>query len=296
VKRSCVVLAFVLSISFAQSQPPSPGPSKPAQDQQRHEDAKGKVADRPEKTIQPGSPSAFSKTESSDHTDNKSDQSPSNWWLIIPTMMIAVATGVQAWIYCRQAHYMRRGLRISINQARIANKSAIAARDSADAALLTAKLSREILRADVYIESIELEILGKKTQEFWPNTAVSIHFKNRGQTRAIDFRANIWAGITGRDDTMAPSNMPPITIGPGDIKIWSYEPLGQTLSAELCGEITKGNIMYTLNGTFSYRDIFKTFHPVKCSANFDHMVRDFRVTQVDDVQKQNSKKEESENE
>ena len=41
--------------------------------------------------------------------------------------MIAVATGVQAWIYCRQAHYMRRGLRISINQARIANKSAIAA-------------------------------------------------------------------------------------------------------------------------------------------------------------------------
>ena len=73
-KRSCVVLAFVLSISFAQSQPPSPGPSKPAQDQQRHEDAKGKVADRPEKTIQPGSPSAFSKTESSDHTDNKSDQ------------------------------------------------------------------------------------------------------------------------------------------------------------------------------------------------------------------------------
>ena len=77
---------------------------------------------------------AIGQKHASEEGGTNTKDPPSNWWLIIPTLAIAVATAVQVWIYCRQAEYARRGLRISIRQARIAHRTALAAKASADAA------------------------------------------------------------------------------------------------------------------------------------------------------------------
>ena len=129
-------MVFVLVCGlFGQSQPPPPAPSEIGGDKQEHKGAKGTEGDNPRNTIPMPSAPAVGQNQTGNKARDESKDSPSNWWLIIPTIVIAVATGIQVWIYCQQATYMWRGLHISIRQNRIANKTAIAAKKSTEAAI-----------------------------------------------------------------------------------------------------------------------------------------------------------------
>jgi len=123
-------LAFLAVYVFGQSQPPAPGPTKTAQTDKQEKGSKNKKADeaapiinsRPTPSIAPIT--AVDKNEEADHSNQSADNSPSNWWLIIPTIVIAMATIVQAWIYWGQAGIMREALEQTKNAAEAAKSSA----------------------------------------------------------------------------------------------------------------------------------------------------------------------------
>jgi hypothetical protein len=121
--------------------------------------------------------------QTSEGRNKKAEDPPSDWWLIIPTIAIAGAAGVQLWIYHRQANYMRRGLRISIRQARISNKSlretknaikiAVASANAAIDNATTAEKTLEEIKAQgkLTAKSVDAVILGANAAQQSANAA-----------------------------------------------------------------------------------------------------------------------------
>jgi hypothetical protein len=119
--------AFVALFLLLQSQPPSPSPFEPTHNDQTKKSGKQHVETKKDAVIHspPPAPNPISAAPShqGQETTPASDK-PSDWWMILPTIAIAGAALWQAFIYSRQADYMRRALRISIRQSRIANRNA----------------------------------------------------------------------------------------------------------------------------------------------------------------------------
>ena len=177
---------LVLSAAFAQSQPPSPAPSKAGQERQEPGTVEQTKSEADQKSAKDFS-SLVDKVVS--EITRRNQQQPSNkgfnptspdWWVAIFTGGLAIIGAIQVFVYCRQANFMRRGLRISIRQARIANRNAIAAKDSADTAKDTLIISQ---RASIAIHPISFV-----PPVFQSGSVVSscIEFKieNTGQTIA----------------------------------------------------------------------------------------------------------------
>jgi hypothetical protein len=80
-------------------------------------------------------------------TDTSGDPGASNWLIAIFTGFLVLVAVLQFLAMCRQSAHMRRGLKISIRQARIASRNAMAAKANADAAdkTVTAKTRRHRL-------------------------------------------------------------------------------------------------------------------------------------------------------
>jgi hypothetical protein len=121
-----VFFLLLLMVTAAYSQPPSPSSPESNQDKQRREktvvnqvnpqrDVNGAKGGREENQSRQG--------------DNDSD-SPSNWWMIIPTIVIAGAAVFQAYIYKKQTHFMLRGLLVAKRSADAAKQSAETAKQS----------------------------------------------------------------------------------------------------------------------------------------------------------------------
>jgi hypothetical protein len=101
------ILALSIVVS-AQSQPPTPVPTKPTQGDQKQEDTKQQKTDITNKTR--SAPAIITTIEHGNHPNGATDDPPSNWWLIIPTIVIAGAAIVQALIYMKQAKTMAENL------------------------------------------------------------------------------------------------------------------------------------------------------------------------------------------
>jgi hypothetical protein len=129
-------LALVFTgICLAQSQPPAQAPSKTGQiNQNIHADENYKRNTDDKHAAKAGSSINQNKPNSgSAQKDGKGDQSSDssslgNLLVVIFTGALAILAILEFWAMHRQAEYMRRGLRISVKQARIANRSALAAK------------------------------------------------------------------------------------------------------------------------------------------------------------------------
>jgi len=154
-KRSLCVVVFYF-VAFAQSQPPSPTPPKASHDQQSTKDTKSDERKTPDKAI---TPPLIGEPHSDQNGSKKASDSPSDWWLIIPTTAIAGAAAVQVWIYCRQADYMRRGLRISIRQTRIATRGLSQTKNAIRIAVHSANIASDnATTAEKTLEAIKSQV------------------------------------------------------------------------------------------------------------------------------------------
>jgi hypothetical protein len=218
-------LVFLTICSFAQSQPRSPTPPKVAQNQQQGKDAKRNVSDGSGNTISSPLVSPFSQKQSSEKSSKQTQDSPSNWWLIIPTIVIAVATAVQVWVYCRQTEYARRGLGMAIHQARTANISALAAKKSAELSEMTLKLTQ---RADILVDACYIILNTRGGSQLAANNNVEIVFKNFGPTRAENVIYKISLEIPDVPQTDRSNG--PCPLGPRDTQTLSFIPFGKFLT------------------------------------------------------------------
>jgi hypothetical protein len=129
-----LAIAILLGpLLIAQSQPPSPTPAKTADDQQRHAPDKQTERSEVKPSLAPPVDPPKLPTPSNligDQTRQQSgNSSPNNWWLIIPTIAIAVATVIQVIIYSKQTALMKASL--------LETKKAVAASEVASTAANT---------------------------------------------------------------------------------------------------------------------------------------------------------------
>jgi hypothetical protein len=148
-----VVILFAVVV-LAQSQQPPPTPLKGGNKQQGQTTDKNK---KPATNNQPApSIPTTDQTEPQhpssgigDKPDNK-NKAPSfdngirltDEIVAGATVAIALLALIQIGVYCKQANLMRHGLQVSTTQARIANKSAIAAKQSAETARASLEVSQ----------------------------------------------------------------------------------------------------------------------------------------------------------
>jgi hypothetical protein len=108
VRRSPRLLALLIFVQCVQSQPPTPGPTKTAQYQQRQttpEKGKSKSHESPSHNTPPVSEQSFPEVargeEKQSSTQNKQNP-PVQWWLILSTIVNALATASIAFLGYRQ--------------------------------------------------------------------------------------------------------------------------------------------------------------------------------------------------
>jgi len=166
-----VIIAVLLQIPLPS---PSPGPSKISQEYQNHRNSESHESARGE-SPQP-STLIIAQIKTSNQKEDGSEPASDKWWIVGFTAALVVFSGLQFWAMYKQAHYMKRGLRISIKQTRIAARSAATAKLSAE----TSKRSLEVLEgADITPETITIS---GDTETIVPSSTITVVLRNHGRT------------------------------------------------------------------------------------------------------------------
>jgi hypothetical protein len=167
-----IIIALLLQLN---SQPPSPTPPKVAQPQQQQGANKTSEGERPQLTNP--ETTGIVNNKSDNHTSEGNEKTPTNRWFIGLTGALVLLAGAQFWAMHRQAEYMRKGLSLSIRQARTAARSA-------DAAVLSAETAKQALAllevADIMVSEISFSTGGLMARE----TVLCFLIKNCGRSRA----------------------------------------------------------------------------------------------------------------
>jgi hypothetical protein len=153
-----------------------------------------------------------------------------------------------------------------------AKRQADAARDSADNARDTARLTQ---CADVLIDEIELQVA---KPQFELSSRIVIHFKNFGPTRAINVKLDL---------TLQPGTLGdlPTLGGPIVLAAHASAPITYPTFKELgwvphIADIQNGKISIKFSGTISYEDVFGFIHTTDCSGEYNRLTHSFNAKQI----------------
>jgi hypothetical protein len=265
---SIVILISSIWLANAQSQPPAPSSTIGAQSKQDKTAGDSDIIgshNQPSGAFsasgnQAGSPAATGKQRSNSESGDSS--SLGNTFIVVFTGFLVVLAGFQFWAMHRQAGYIKHGLRLSIKQARIANRSAIAAKSAADVARRSLEVAYQ---AKVGISSIMLADPIPRFRTMNNDTTLSrccveMNLVNTGSTVARNFSFEYLIDIYGLEGAINPPvmiqcdptdlhsgipfqrmSLPVGSIFPDAHVLWRYAVEGRNL---------------TVSGHFSYWDIF----------------------------------------
>jgi hypothetical protein len=280
VRHEALCIAILIAGACCAQSPPSPSPSKIGQDKRRSSSTISQESDDSISSAPSAQTTVRVVKQDEKEPYKESRDSPSGWWVIVPTILIACATLVQVLIYSRQADYMRRGLRISIQQTRTALKAAKAAKASADTAKDAASFAEETLRlterADLLVDAITLSDPQRAAHSF-----VSVRLKNFGKTRAEDAVVGWWVGLRRTDDGFPRDARltAAVVIGAGGSFFVTSD---QTL-LEICAgdsrwrEVSSGAVELVIIGRTAYTDVFKNRHILEFFGVLNHRTWNFEL-------------------
>ena len=153
-----------------------------------------------------------------------------------------------------------------------AKRQADAARDSADNARETARLTQ---CADVLIDEIELQVA---KPQFELSSRIVIHFRNFGPTRAINVKL---------DFSLQPGTLGDVPTFGGPIVLGAYAsaPINYPTFKELgwvphIADIQNGKIPLKFAGTISYEDVFGFIHTTNCLGEYNRLTHSFNAKQL----------------
>jgi hypothetical protein len=264
-QKSAVVAIAFACVLVGQPQPPVvPRPGNADRTDQRAKDG-GTAKGSDNKGSSDGSSSNTLRSanpQGNTQAKNQSEPSASDWWIVGLTAGLVILAGVQAYIYYRQAEYMRRGLKLSIQQTRVANRSSIAAKRAAD----VAKRSLEVAyQAKVGISSVTLDDPMPRVRTTDNNVTLSrccieMLLVNTGSTVAKNFSFEYLVDIYGLEGAINPPVMiscDPTDFHPGVQFERISLPIGNIFpdANVLWNYVIEGRNL-TVSGHFSYWDIF----------------------------------------
>ena len=181
------------------------------------------------------------------------------------TVVYALAATFTLVAIYRQGVYMRRGLRISIQQTRIALKGANAAKQSAEAAWLAASLAKQSAEAgrtpDMELVSVYLPEL-----PLTPSSFIRFQVKNHAKGDAVNICSRGWLAGVARGTT---------TIGDRELQDWGtldklrgedvrdipIGPLAQHLDFSTSQKVFAMDYVLVAHVEITYTDIFKSAYP-----------------------------------
>jgi hypothetical protein len=136
--RNAKMLLICLLFFSAQSQTPSPTPTKAGQPKESHGPTKKGETDTDKNITEPlesvidqrGAVITYEETK--EPTKQSAAKPPADWWARIFSALLIVVGAIQIYVYFRQATYMRRALGMSMRHIAVSKMSAQAAQRAAD--------------------------------------------------------------------------------------------------------------------------------------------------------------------
>jgi hypothetical protein len=187
-------------------------------------------------------------------------------------LAVTVFTGVLAlvaWLQLRatrkQAEYMRDGLKVT-------ERSANAAKESADAATKAVNTSLISERAVVLTDSITLN-----TSDLAYTSVVLFTLKNFGQTIAdsVELTGKLCGGL----GQWPLEKMPPATIAPQGTNTWITEYFGKWIGDEdTIKTINVGLSVLQFEIDVTYTDAFEKSHRYHCEGRYEPALKQFLIT------------------
>ncbi|HVW19835.1 MAG TPA: hypothetical protein VHC86_01345 [Opitutaceae bacterium] len=238
------LMAYGKGIFTAGSKPPIPAPAEAAHHDQTpaervksesnaHPDAPGAITtaiDKLDLTVQ-----QQIEEEKRDYSQRKA---PSEWWAIIPTIVIALSAVIQVVIYWRQTRVAEAGL----EETRRAN---IAARTALEAA-----------------ERAEMQLTGLRlppTSQFIPNAFLEVSYKNVGRTAATEVVVHVrkWSGNEPANEGGIKS--PPSYVGAGTQGFYRIDinRIDHAYNQDELARFNDGGNPFNVTVELSYTDAFQ---------------------------------------
>jgi hypothetical protein len=183
----------------------------------------------------------------------------------VATVVYALAAAFTLVAIYRQGVYMKRGLRISIQQTRIALKGANAAKQSAEAAWLAASLAKQSAEAgrtpDVELVSVHLSELPLTTRSF-----IRFQVKNHAKGDAVNVCSRGWVTGVARDTTTFENRILQDwgtldKLRGGDVRDIPIGPLDQLLDFSTSQRVFAMDYVLVVHIEIIYTDIFKSGYP-----------------------------------
>jgi hypothetical protein len=278
-----MVPALLASFLLWQSQPPSPTPTKTAQDNQGNATSKQAVATSNQNDAKSLSTAidkltsevaAWKKQQAAEERER--DPSSGGWaiWSTIVTAFATIAIAFLGYFQWRamhrQADYMRRALQLSIRQTRLAARSTAATEVAANAAKSSAGIAEEALRiaerADLFLSNVNTD------KVFSTESCVGIEIKNFGRTTAegviLDMSLSVATNFA-ESDIIFRHQMPTLecfALAAGDTISLKIGPIHA--KKEIINEVNGGMRNLYLRVNVLYRDVFSATHTTNGTGTF----------------------------
>lgn len=263
--KALIIFLVLVGCLNAQSEPPSPTPSKQGQFTQNDASKEKQASDLkgsalPATILQPSSPSKNTDTQNEEKNASRPWWKDPNWVIVIFTGVLAAAAIFQVQVYKSQSRIMREGLAETKRAADAAEKAAEATRASVE---IMDKTAAKQLRAYLYAGLATAEVQDPIKQTTF---SAKIALTNAGQTPAKKLRVKALADIfqnplpAGHDFKTPYGIGDTYELGPKQV---TYIP-AVVPRVQIAGEITNiknsnGKALY-LWGTAEYEDVFGEPH------------------------------------
>lgn len=275
-----LALASLTASLIAESPPPPPTPTKTAQE---NHDSRGdnkpnaNQSDSPAQVITPSENQPTAQPTATDiHAEctPKSNESSANGWGILNAVLLTLFNGALAWIGWKQYHGMRE-------QIAIAQTSANAAKDSADAAnkaiVHAEKTTHLTQRAVVLLEDVVAVPHGDENDyHLLPNSILVFTLRNYGAT--VAYNVKLVGSVEFADETekiMELNGDPSASMAPQSAHKWiTYSLIAKLTPAEIAKAVMGNNILtYVIDVT--YEDVFGKPHKYRDVGNYISPLRGF---------------------
>jgi hypothetical protein len=254
-----VIIALLLQLPSPQ---PTPTPAKVSQEQK--DERQNKSTKREGEQLAQSSPFTVTQIKPDNHKTESGEPASDKWWIVGFTGALVLFSGLQFWAMHRPAEYMRKGLRISIRQSRIATRNATASQMAADAATQSAETAKRALVATQRALIVNTEINAGVVVDDVSRQLVGFHFfavfRNSGPTVALNAKctASLICGFRNINgvshDAPAPiASGGSISVGPG--VIFNADPIG--IALDQIDRLKNNEVAFFIHGHIEYRDIFE---------------------------------------
>jgi hypothetical protein len=264
-----LITVFLITVINTFSQGPSPTPLKASGNNQEKSSTKeqGTASNHYISSIAPSEiDTNISAAKTQEHTNNdatKSDnKTPSHWWTIIPTVVIAYFAIIQGIAMIFQYFAMQRQVLELKESIDIAKEATKATKEAAEAAKKSAEALPNIERAYIFIDSCIVEGMipfNTEISEF----EISVKLSNIGRTPAILTRLNcdtVW-GIgypikySEHDGTVVPHSWASLAAGEKmTYKIPIHVP------KDILSKVILRELKLVCYGLIEYQDVWRDRH------------------------------------